>query len=230
MDALAFLDRGDKAKILPLMVLHGDEAFLKREALALIRRRVLGDTQDAEASIHAGDKATFAAVCDELETMPFFSPRRLLVVETADPFVTKFRGALEKKVSDLPKTAVLVLEVRTWASNTKLAKMVEDAASIACKAPPAYRLPPWCVQWAQSRYGKQLTNPAANLLVELVGVEMGLLDQELLKLAIYVGDNPRVDVDEVDKLVGNSRAESTFRIFDAIGAGQAGQALAILDR
>src|SRR2546423_15523485 len=142
MDALAFLDRGDKARILPLIVLHGDESFLKREALALIRRRVLGDAVDAEASVHAGDKATFAGVCDELETMPFFSARRLLVVENADPFVTKFRGLLEKKVNDLPKTAVLILEVRTWASNTKLAKMVEDAAAIACKAPAAYRLPP----------------------------------------------------------------------------------------
>jgi DNA polymerase III subunit delta len=230
MDALAFLERGDKAKILPLMVLHGDESFLKREALQMIRSRVLGDADDGEASVHAGDKATFAAVCDELETMPFFSPRRLLVVESADPFVTKFRGLLEKKINDLPKTAVLVLDVKTWPSNTRLAKMLDDAASILCKAPAAYRLPPWCVQWAASRYGKQLTNPAAAMLVDLIGAEMGLLDQELQKLAIYVGDRPKIDVAEVDKLVGNSRAENTFKIFDAIGAGQAGQALTILDR
>ena len=77
-------------------------------------------------STHAGDKATFAGVCDELETMPFFSARRLIIVENADPFVTKFRGLLEKKVNDLPKTAVLVLEVRTWASNTKLANGLEN--------------------------------------------------------------------------------------------------------
>ena len=230
MDALAFLDRGDKAKVGPLMVLHGDEGFLKREALALIRRRVLGDGTDAEASVHAGDKATFAAVCDELETMPFFSARRLVVVDNADPFVTKYRGLLEKKVGELPKTATLVLDVKTWPSNTRLAKMVEDAATLACKAPPAYRLPPWCVQWAASRHNKQLTQAAATLLVDLVGPEMGLLDQELQKLAIYVGDKARIDVAEVDTLVGNSRAENTFKIFDAIGAGQAGQAIAILDR
>ena len=40
MDCLAFLERGDKAKMSPLMVLHGDEPFLKREALQLIRRLV----------------------------------------------------------------------------------------------------------------------------------------------------------------------------------------------
>ena len=47
--------------------------------------------------------------------------------------------------------------------------------------------------------------PPPICLCELVGPEMGLLDQELLKLAIYVGDRKRIDVDDVDKLVGRSR-------------------------
>src|SRR5438128_11088137 len=99
MDSLAFLERGDKAKILRLMILHGDEAFLKREALNLIRRRVFGtENEEGEASVHPGDKAAFAGVCDELETVPFFSQRRLLVVENADPFVTRVDGLLEKTV------------------------------------------------------------------------------------------------------------------------------------
>ena len=42
--------------------------------------------------------------------------------------------------------------------------------------------------WSAARYGKQLPAEAAQLLVELVGPEMGLLDREIDKLAIYVGD------------------------------------------
>jgi DNA polymerase-3 subunit delta len=59
---------------------------------------------------------------------------------------------------------------------------------------------------------------------------MGLLDQEVAKLAVYVGDAPAVTRDDVDKLVGRSRAAETFRIFDAIGAGRPADALAILAR
>ncbi len=231
MDALAFLERQDKVKIAPLMVLHGDEPFLKRQALQVIRQRVLGaEADDAALSIHPGDKATFAAVCDELDTAPLFSPRRLILVEGADPFVTRFRSALEKKISQLPASGVLVLDVKTWAANTRLAKMVDAAATIVCKAAPAFRLPPWCISWTQARYGKQLANPAAALLVDLVGPEMGLLDQELLKLSIYVGSRASIETADVDKLVGNSRAESTFKIFDAIGEGKPDAALTILDR
>jgi DNA polymerase-3 subunit delta len=230
MDSLAFLERGEKAKIAPLIVLFGDEPFLKRQVLASLRERVLGkDGDDMAYSSHAGDKAVFSAVFDELQTLPFFSKRRLVVVDAADPFVTKYRSLLEKKTKEMPDTGVLVLDVKTWPSNTKLAKIVPDEATLVCKARAAHTLPPWCIKWAQSQYGKQLGNLAASLLVELVGAEMGLLDQEIQKLAIYVGTRAKIEQADVDQLVGHSRTENTFKIFDAIGAGQTQVALGMLD-
>jgi DNA polymerase-3 subunit delta len=231
MDSLAFLEKAGKAKPLPLYVLHGDEDFLKRQVLLALRGLVLGgEGDDLGLSVHAGDRATFAAVYDELQTLPFFSRRRLVVVENAEPFVSKHRDALEKAVGRVPASATLVLDVKSWPANTRLAKVIDAAATITCKAPAAYKLPAWCVQWAEARHGKQLAQPAANLLVELVGAEMGQLDQELLKLAVYVGERPRIEAGDVDKLVGSSRAESTWKIFDAIGAGRPAEALAILGR
>ncbi|MGH7226704.1 MAG: DNA polymerase III subunit delta, partial [Gemmataceae bacterium] len=58
----------------------------------------------------------------------------------------------------------------------------------------------------------------------------GLLDQELAKLAIYAGSSSRIDTADVDQLVGQSRAENTWKIFDLIGGGQIGEALTLLDR
>jgi DNA polymerase-3 subunit delta len=233
MDGLTFLDRAGKARPQPLYVVHGDEDFLRRQVLRALRTIVVGPDADADGvavSVHPGDKATYAAVFDELETLPFFSPRRLVVVENADPFVTRYRPNLEQAVGRLPDKGTLVLDVKTWPANTRLAKLVAPAATIVCKAPPAYRIPPWCVEWAAARHGKQLSAQAASLLVDLVGTEMGVLDQELLKLAIYVLDKDRIDARDVDKLVGSSRAESTWKIFDAIAAGRPAEALALLDR
>jgi DNA polymerase-3 subunit delta len=231
MDALTFLEKAAKTKPQPLYVLHGDEDFLKRQVLQALRSIVLGPEGDEFGmSTHAGDRAAFAAVVDELQTAPFFSPRRLLVVENAEPFVTRHREALERAVTRLPATGTLVLEVKSWPATTRLARMIDTSATIVCKAPAAYKLPAWCVLWASARHGKQLAQPAAASLVELIGPEMGQLDQELLKLSVYVGDRGRIDAGDVDKLVGSSRAESTWKIFDAIGGGRAGEALALLDR
>jgi DNA polymerase III subunit delta len=230
MDALAYLER---PRLHRLFVVHGDEDFLRRRVLLAIRHIVLGEGGGDDGlsfSVHSGDTATFAAVMDELQTVPFFGERRLVLVEDADAFVKEHRAALEKAVAALPSTGVLVLDCKSWPSTTRLARMIDPAGTITCKTPAAHNLAQWCVKWAAAQHQKQLTRQSADLLVDLVGPEMGLLDQELLKLAIYVGDRKRIDVEDVDKLVGRSREEKIWIIFDAIGAGQAKNALTILDQ
>jgi DNA polymerase-3 subunit delta len=230
MDSLTFLERAPKGEPRPIYVLHGDEDFLKRQVTAALRERNLGADADAMGlSTYEGDKAEFSTIRSELETLPFLSPRRLIIIEKADPFVTKHRAALEKYVANPSATGVLVLDVTSWPATTKLAKALAGDATITCKAPSAHKLPDWCIQRAAA-HGKQLTAQAARVLVDLVGPEMGLLDQELAKLAIYVGDAKRIDPDDVDKLVGHSRGENMWKIFDAIAAANPAEALTILDR
>jgi DNA polymerase-3 subunit delta len=230
MEALSFL-ASPKAKLGPLYVVHGDEPFLKRHVVRAVRKRALGEASDEQSvSLYPGDKATFAEVFDDLDTVPFFDPRRVVLVENADPFVSKYRGDLETKLAHLPETGVLILDVKTWASNTRLAKMIDNAATIVCKAPGSQYIGKWCSEWCAAQYQKQLPVPAASLLVDLVGPEMGLLDQEMLKLSIYVGARAKIDVEDVDKLVGNNRAADTWKIFDAVAAGNIQGAMGILER
>jgi DNA polymerase-3 subunit delta len=231
MDSLAFLEKTPSADPQPIYVLHGDEDFLKRQVLLTLRERILGDGTDSFGySTHAGESATYAAVHDELETLPFLSKRRLVIVNNADPFVSRNRAALEAYIAKPAATGSLVLDMKSWPSNTRLYRIVASSGVIACNTPKADKLGDWCVRWASSHYDKALTVAAARMLVDLVGLHMGMLDQEMAKLTAYVGDAKRIDVDDVDQLVGHSREESTWKIFDAIGDGRTADALAILAR
>src|SRR5437762_420450 len=97
MESFAFLDRINSSKPQPVYVVYGDEEFLRRQVIVALRRLVLGDDPDSMGlSTHPGDTAVYADVHDELETLPFLSPRRLVIIENADPFVTQSRAALEK--------------------------------------------------------------------------------------------------------------------------------------
>jgi DNA polymerase-3 subunit delta len=231
MDSLAFLQTAQGQQVQPVYVLHGDEEFLKRQVLAALRLLVLESEENSFGlSCFTGDQAVFATIHDELATLPFIGRRRLVVVESADHFVTNARSLLEKYVNEPTATGVLVLVVKTFPPTTRLAKLIPAGASIQCKALAPQRLPSWCTQWALAKHGKKLSSPAAQLLVDLVGTEMGLLDQELDKLAVYVGSAKSIEADDVNKLVGSSRAESTWKMLDAIGTGQPEQALRILGR
>jgi DNA polymerase-3 subunit delta len=230
MDSLSFLERASKAKLQPIYAVVGDEDFLKRQVVAALKVLITGDADESfTLSTFTGDKAELAAVRDDLATPPFIGPRRLVIVEGADPFVTRYRPALEKYFAEPTGPGVLLLDVKSWTASTRLAKLLTDTATIVCKAPTADRLARWCVQRAETQHQKALTKAAADLLVDLVGAEMGQLDQELSKLAVYVGDGARIDVKDVDALVGRSREAKTFDIFAAIGNGETGRALAILD-
>jgi DNA polymerase-3 subunit delta len=229
MDCLTFLDRAPTTPQ-PVYVLHGDEDFLKRQVLGALRERLLSGPEYLGYSSVPGETVTFAAVNEELETLPFLSKRRLVVVEDADSFVARHRTALEAYVAKPASVGTLVLNVKSWPSNTRLYKLVNTNAVLVCKTLPAQQLGDWCVRWASSRHGKTLSVTAARMLVDLIGEHMGLLDQELGKLASYAGTANRIDADDVDKLVGNSRDANTWKIFDAIGGGRSGEALAILAR
>lgn len=229
MDALAFIEKNGKAKRQPYYVLSGDEDFLKRRVLALLVPLVVGDADPEYAvTTFPGDKTDFSTIRNELDSVSFFSERRLVVVDQADPFVTKFRPQIEAYVAEPSESGVLVLDVKSLPATTKLAKAVPEASHIVCKAPAEYRLPLWCVDWCQTQYGKKITTPAAQMLVELVGPVMGVLDQELQKLKDFVGDRPAIDIKDVDELTGRSRGANVFKILDMAGDGQQAAALKIL--
>src|SRR5581483_12441467 len=114
MDVLAFVDAAPKAKPQPIYVLAGDEAFLKRQARAALDSLLLGDADPAFAvSTYPGDRADWSAVRADLDTLPFLSPRRVVAIDAADQFVTKYRPALEKYAAAPSKVGTLILDVKS---------------------------------------------------------------------------------------------------------------------
>jgi len=239
MDAMSFLEKASKSKRQPVYALIGDEDFLKRRARAAIISSVLGDADPAFAvSVYTGERLDFSTIRNDLDTPSFLAPCRVVIVENADTkphpqvdaFLSVHRAALEKYAAAPSTVGVLILDVKSFPETTKLAKAIPDAAKISCKAPYENTLPKWCVGWAKATHGKRITFEAAELLVDLVGPAMGLLDMELGKLATAVGAVAAIEPADVDRLVGRSAGADVFRILDAIGDGKPKAALAILEQ
>lgn len=230
MESLSFLEGLANQPIRSVYVLHGEELFLKRLVIKSLRTLVLqDDSEEMGYSSHDGERVSFSTVYNDLATVPFFSARRLVLVEDADTFVSNERKKLEKYLSNPAPTGVLVLSVKTWPSNTTLAKQL-TASLITCNPLKNQALPQWSQKWCSGQYHKNLAPDAAQLLVELTGPDMGLLDQEIKKLSIFVGNQDRIAMEDVDRLVGNRRQQVIWSLFDLIGLGKTGEALGLLNR
>ena len=235
LHALDYLKATGKHPAQPVCVVYGDEPFLARHAAAALRNSVLGeDASDADmAAIEFDGKAAeLHEVLDELATPSLFGGGpRLVRVEQADEFVTRNRARLEDYVDKPVSTGVLLLEVTKWPSNTRLYKaLAKTGLQIECKSPTAARLGKWLVTWGKQHYDVQVETAAADLLLELSEPEMGLLDQELSKVASAAGSGGTVTPDLVEQLVGSWRTKSAWDMLDAAAAGNAADALTQLER
>lgn len=231
MLAIEFLRTAHSAEPRPLYVLSGDDAFLRGESIAAIVRKVLGDgADDFSVSRFPGESASLADVLDELRTLPFLAKARVVIVENADPFVTAHRRELELYAEKPASTGVLILSVKSWPANTKLAKLVEKVGvSVECKAPAAKDLPRWLVGLAKSRAEATLDPDAADLLVDLVGPEVGLLAMEVEKLAVYVGATKKIRREDVATMVGSGRTQEIWDAIADAASGEGQKALVALD-
>lgn len=233
MHATAFLQHPDAVPIPPIVVLHGSEAGLKEAARRAITARVFADEADAEAGLTrlSGRDAEWRRVRDELATVSMFGDQRIVCVEDADDFVSEHRDGLETYFDKPSRQSVFVLDVKTWRSNTRLAKKLAAAGlELDCSELKGAALLSWLGTRAKSEYAKQLTRDAAGLMVELAGAGLTLLEQELAKLAAYVGDRERIGVEDVRAVVGGWKAETTWKMTDAVRDGQPGAALLALGK
>jgi len=233
LHAVAYLATPDDHPPAPVNVVFGDDAFLKRQTITRLKARALG-TDDADFSFTTfeGRRAELGDVLDELSTMAMFGPAsRLVMIDEADEFVSRYRSELEDYVGAPRPTGRLLLEVKTWPANTRLYKAVAASGlHIDCSAPKTAQVPKWLAAWAKQTHQVGLESAAASLLVDLVGPELGLLDQEVARLALSVGENGKITQQLVSQQVGSWRARTTWDMLDAALAGDLKDALTQLDR
>lgn len=225
----------------PLIVLFGDDGFLKSEALGRLRQ--LLSPGDAEASLVLYDAQErmpdWADVAAALRTPSLFGGRRVVIVRGADMFVSAQRERLEEWAA-AGAGGVLVLEVAEWPPQTRLAGLVEQRGlGLDCRPPQKAgkargvdeaAVARWVMGWGRKRHGLRLSSPAASLLVELTGPLFGLLDQHLAKLALLVDPQQPVRPEQVQQIIGGWRAQTIWELIDAALTGQTAAALAQLDR
>jgi len=233
LHATAFLKSPGDSPTGPVAVLFGSQRHLLRQAFDALRSQVLSGDEENEISLtrFAGKETEWKTVRDELRTVSMWGDVRLVVVEEADTFVTAHRASLEQYVKSPSKKSVLVLSVKSWPKNTRLAKMVaQDGLTVECSELKGTALMRWLSDCCLTEHDKQITRDAAALTVEMAGTDLGLLSQELAKAAAYVGTAKKITVDDVRAVVGGWATKTAFNMIDALIGGRLNQSLTMLDK
>jgi len=233
--ALDWLAHPEKLVPKGVCAVFGEESFLRRSVLAQIPASVaqsFGETPDAlEPAEFDGNVTPWKNVVEELTTFSLFGPPcRLVILNNAEDFITKNRDLLEKYAAEPAEAGILVLELKSFPSNTRLFKLVEgNGVLINCKPlNEKGELPAWVCETAKKKHHFTIQPSAAALLVSQIGTEMGILDQELSKLALSVENGQPVTEIQVRQNSGSWRMQTVWTLVDCILDGRAKEALQYL--
>ncbi|MAP08222.1 MAG: DNA polymerase III subunit delta [Rhodopirellula sp.] len=216
-------------------VVYGVDSTLRKWAIDAI----VGDSEWTQVD---GEVCKWSDLRDDLATASLFDfdggDKRTLVVRSADKFLSNHRPEIEKYVSAPGDATRFVLELESLASNTRVYKAVDKShLLVACTSATDAKLGitaasrrKFLTSFVADRHKTQLAPAAADALVEMLGEEIGMLDTEIAKLALYVDVGGKIEEPLVRDVVAGWQGKTVWQITDAIAAGDAAEALRQLDK
>lgn len=237
-DGLENLIITGKSKKPSLIVLVGEDPFVNRHILSQLRKCIHqdeGDTAWACREFSGDDQPDPRDVLDEVATVPMFSDAaRIAIVRRADSFVSAHREILEGVASHKSDGGgFLILEVRSFPSNTRLAKAVQQhGVAITTSIPPRFDLKKWLRQWAQQAHSIDLPAATADTILDRLGDKLGQIDQALTTFATTLPkDGNRTLLPEmVDTIEGMGNQRTVWEMVDAAAAGRTAEAIGLLEQ
>ena len=208
----------------PVYLLYGEEAFLKQSYKKKLRAAISGD-DTMNYNYFEGKGLDVNELISLADTMPFFSERRLILIEDSGFFKTSSE-ALAEYLPTMPDTTCIVFVEEAVDKRNKLYKKVKDLGHIAeMKRQDSAQLARWAAT-ILAQNGRKITPSTMNLFLERVGDDMENIRMELEKLISYTMGSEVVTAEDVKVI---TTVQITNKIFDMVAAITAGKTKRAMD-
>jgi DNA polymerase III delta subunit len=204
----------------PVYALVGEDSFIQLQKLSELARQLPADVQRVDVD---GERAELAEVLDELRSFAMFGGEKIVIVRNADEFVGRFREQLEKYVASPSNSATLVLRLSSLPGNQRIHKLIAKVGAVEkCEPPKDASL--WIAQQARDVHKIQLSNDAVRLIADLLGNDLGRIDNELAKLALQC-KGPKIGVADISGTVAFQREQEMWEMTNAVAMGKPSEAV-----
>lgn len=225
-----------KKQIPPIILLYGTEPYFIQNFKNELIKNVLKDDLDNLSSFDL-DEIPIEEVITDVETYPFFGERKLIIA-TNPTFLTAKRvklpfnhniKQLEQYIHNPVDYSVLalILNEDKLDQRKKITKLLKEHAFIVDCSPIKEQN---TIEWI-NKISKDLNiriDAAAMEILELkLTNNLYLVQNELMKLAAYIGENGMVTKEIAEELVSHTEISSSLKLVDAVIERNLEQAFAI---
>jgi len=236
-----------------ILLLFGEEEFLINEDIKKIRdyfEKI--DPSNTDLDILDGEKIKLDELISRCRSIPFISPKRLVIV---DNFEKLFKGNISKKIKEnSPFTAYLknpsdstFLVLISYSTDLKgLSKLIKSTNTnrkipypydiiieehIWCEYPKVWdnQISNFITSRLKSK-GYEITPNAAEMFALHCNTSLREIVSEIEKLIIFLSDRKKIDVEDIDKAIGINREFNVFELQNALAVKNVNKSLFILQK
>lgn len=198
----------------PIYFLYGEEDYLKKQMKDRLSKAISGDDTMNLTIINEKLK-TFDELISIGQTLPFFSEKRLIVLNDTDIFSLSSSETFENFLQNQPEYLHLIIVEKTADKRKKLFKIINEKGYVTeLNAQSTENLGRFIAMKCKEA-GKNVTNEVILEILKRTGSNLGIISNELEKLFSYTYDSPSISLNDVSAIC-NVQLED--RVFDMISA------------
>ncbi|BCJ94637.1 DNA polymerase III subunit delta [Anaerocolumna cellulosilytica] len=207
----------------PVYLLYGSEAYLKKLYKDKLKTAILAGEDDMNFSYFEGKGIDLSKVIDVANTLPFFSDRRLVIIENSGLF--KSQSDLADFIKIVPSTTHFIFVESEVDKRNRLYKAIKDIGTISeMNRMDEANLKLWIASLLD-KDKKKITGDAVVYLLSKTGTDMENIQNEVEKLCCYALERDIITTDDIEAVCTTQIAGKIFQMVDAIGSRKQKQAL-----
>lgn len=219
-----------KKQFSPVYLLHGEESFFIDKIVDEFQNNVLTDIEkEFNQMIFFGKDADPGSIIGSAKQYPMMASHRLIILKEAQQM--KDISSLESYVENPVSSTILVIahKEKKLDMRTTFAKALsKNGVVFESKSPYENKIPAW-IRNHGKEMGINISSKAAELMMLLLGNDLGKIDNELEKLKIAVKDSDQIDVEDIRNNISLSREYSVFELNNALGKKDMVKTFGIID-
>jgi DNA polymerase-3 subunit delta len=209
----------------PYYLLYGSEEYLKKLYRNKLRTAILGDSNDMNYSYFEGKDADLHEIAQVAQTLPFFSERRLVVIENSGLFKTT--NEFTTMVKDIPESTFFIFVESEVDKRNKLFKIVKDKGTVSEMNGLDERNLKLFILSLLEHEKKKITERNITYLLDKTGSDMENIRHEVEKIICYTMERDVVTQEDIDAVVTAQITGKVFQMIEAIGLKQQSKALSM---
>jgi len=228
------LEGADHQHLGDVYAVIGKESFEVKSSVDLLVKMLLKPQKNPEFAlkVYNADKILFDDLIQELNCLPFFSEKRVVLIQNAEELSKVEMTKLEDYFAHPNRTLCLIISASAINRATNFYKKLEKAGIILDIAEEkSWEKEKSSKDWIFARVVKEkkrISPEAINMLQKQTGTDLSSLAQEIEKLMCFIGNRNEITPQDIALISTSVNTETAWQLCDAIFSRNANHALRVM--